>query len=108
MRKKHTKLVRDKIPEIIDRSQKKYECKILSRTEFIEALQDKIVEEAGEIAKASNSEEIIQEIADLYEVIDTLLMVKNIERELVLTAQQQKKQARGGFARRLQLIWTEE
>ena len=108
MRQEHNKLVRDRIPEIIANSQKKHKCKILSQSEFIVALKSKIIEEAKEISEARNSEELIQEIADLYEALDTLLVAKQIESEQVIRARQEKKQARGGFERRIKLIWTED
>ncbi|MDJ0725770.1 MAG: nucleoside triphosphate pyrophosphohydrolase [Prochloraceae cyanobacterium] len=108
MRKEHNKLVRDKIPEIIGKSQKQYKQTILSKTEFVAALKNKIIEEAQEASKAENSTELIQEIADLYEVIDTLLTIKGIKSEEVLKVKREKKQEKGGFEKRIKLIWTEE
>jgi len=108
MRQEHNKLVRDNIPEIIDREGKKYKCKILSQSDFIAALKSKIIEEAKEIAAASNREELIQEVADLYEAIDTLLSAKQIEPEQIIKAKQEKQKAKGGFQKRIKLIWTEE
>ncbi|MGF1485657.1 MAG: nucleotide pyrophosphohydrolase [Prochloraceae cyanobacterium] len=108
MRQEHNKLVRDNIPEIIEREEKKYKCKILSQSEFIAALKSKIIEEAQEIAASSDREELIQEVADLYEAVDTLLSAKQIEREKIIKAKQEKQKAKGGFQKRIKLIWTEE
>jgi predicted house-cleaning noncanonical NTP pyrophosphatase (MazG superfamily) len=50
MRTEHNKLVRDKIPEIIRNSGNQCEITILSNLDYIEALRDKLVEEAQEVA----------------------------------------------------------
>jgi predicted house-cleaning noncanonical NTP pyrophosphatase (MazG superfamily) len=106
MRKEYNKLVRDRIPEIIQ--QNGLECKILTLTksEYCQALRQKLIEEAQEAAEAS--EELIAELADLYEVIDALLETYGINRELVLAEQQRRRSDRGGFERRIKLLWTEK
>jgi predicted house-cleaning noncanonical NTP pyrophosphatase (MazG superfamily) len=108
MRQEHNKLVRDYIPEIASKSGKRCEVKILSESDFIQALKKKLVEEAEEAANSNSSIELIKELADLYEVIDTILLATGIERETLLAQQKQKREERGGFEKRLQLIWTEE
>ena len=104
-RQEYNKLVRDKIPEIIQQAGR--ECKIttLSNAEYLEALRQKLIEEAQEAAFAS-SNDLVKELADLYEVIDAILIVLKIERETVLAVQKHRQQERGGFECKIKLLWT--
>jgi hypothetical protein len=52
-------------------------------------------------------EDLATELADLEEVVDALMQVYGLTRESVLRMQQQRRAARGGFARRLRLLWTD-
>jgi predicted house-cleaning noncanonical NTP pyrophosphatase (MazG superfamily) len=105
MRTEYNKLVRDKIPEIIRQSGNQCEVTIFSDTEYLEALRQKLIEEAQEAAIAS-SDELVKELADLYEVIDTILTATGIEREAVLAVQQQRREERGEFEGKIKLLWT--
>ena len=100
------KLVRDQIPEIIRQGGNECEVKFLSDTEYLTALRNKLIEEAQEAASATK-EDLVEELADLYEVIDSILVTLNIERVKVFTAQIKKRKERGGFEQRIQLLWTE-
>ena len=71
----YNKLVRDKIPEIIAKSGKKAKVRTLQGEELKRALKCKLVEEANELLYADTEEEIIEEIADVLEVLG-LLQVK--------------------------------
>jgi predicted house-cleaning noncanonical NTP pyrophosphatase (MazG superfamily) len=97
------KLVRDYIPQLIRQGGKKVTIKSLSTPEYQKALLTKLVEEAREAARATNLDELIEEIADVYEVIDALLTSYNLDREVILAAQVKKKREKGGFAQKLQL-----
>ena len=61
----YNKLVRDRIPEIIEKSGNKCIIEILSNEEYIEMLDKKLDEELAEYHKVEN----IEELADLLEVI---------------------------------------
>ena len=106
-RTEHNKLVRDKIPEIIRTSGNQCETTILSNLDYIEALRQKLVEEAKEVAIA-NPEELAQELADVLEVIDTLMTATGIEPEKIREIQTEKRSQRGGFDNRIKLLWTEK
>lgn len=106
MRKEYNKLVRDRIPEIIQQNGLECQCITLTRTEYCQALRQKLIEEAQEAAEAN--EDIITELADLYEVIDALLETYGINRELVLAEQERRRSDRGGFEQRIKLLWTEQ
>jgi predicted house-cleaning noncanonical NTP pyrophosphatase (MazG superfamily) len=108
MRQNYNKLVRDKIPDIILSSENQCEIAILSNSEYIQALKEKLLEEVREVYESNSREEFLLEIADLYEVIDTFLVAQNIEREEVLKKQKQRREERGGFQKRICLLWTEK
>lgn len=96
MEKTYNKLVRDHIPDIINAEGRQYGTEIMSDNEYRRALLTKLVEETREIAVADR-DELAKEIADLYEVIDALLLVFGLVQELILAMQQ----------KRIKLLWTE-
>ncbi|XWK91248.1 MAG: nucleoside triphosphate pyrophosphohydrolase [Phormidium sp.] len=106
MRKEYHKLVRDKIPEIIQQSGLKCETLTISESEYRQALRQKVVEEAQEIA-AADEENLIMELADIYEVIDAIRETYGINRELIIAEQMRRRNERGGFQKRIKLLWTE-
>ncbi len=106
MRQEYNKLVRDYIPEIIRQSGNQCEVAIMSEAEFRQALREKLLEEAQETAAAS-PQDLVSELADLQEVMDALLAVYGIEREDMLKEQRRKRTERGGFERRIRLLWTD-
>ena len=70
----YNKLVRDKIPEVIEASGKKYEVEILSDEKYLEYLNKKIMEEVKEYLESGE----VEELADLEEVLRAILNVKKI------------------------------
>lgn len=73
----YNKLVRDKIPDIIDENGENTKCIIMKGVGLIRQLKNKIIEESYEILEANSEEELLEEIADLEEVC--IALVKNIE-----------------------------
>ena len=108
MRITYNKLIRDNIPAIITATGKPFETDAYDESGYQQALRQKLVEEAKEVSAANEQKELIKEIADLYEVVDALLAASGISREVVLAKQQQRREERGGFGRRLQLLWVDE
>lgn len=98
----YNKLVRDKIPDIIEQSGNQCEIVILSDQDYQQALRQKLIEEATEVAQAQNTQ-LAEELADLYEVIDSLLMAAGINPETVVAQQQKKQEERGSFQEKIQL-----
>ena len=107
MRQEYNKLIRDNIPDIIRQHQVNFETKILSEEQYRQALRQKLLEEAAEAATA-NDENLVMELADLYEVIDALMAVYGISLETVQETQNQRRRERGGFTQRLMLLWTDD
>lgn len=106
MRQEHNKLIRDRIPEIIRQAERECKVETISQPEYHQALLKKLVEEAKEAAEAK-PDNLVEELADIYEVIDVILANLGIDKNLVLTRQKQKRQDKGGFTKKLRLLWTE-
>ncbi len=107
MRITYDKLVRDRIPEIMDGAGVRYEIDTLEPDAFREALLAKVVEEAEELRAATGRGEVVKEIADVFEVLDALMALEGIEAGEVFEVQATRRRDRGGFERRLVLRWTE-
>ena len=106
MPQEHNKLIRDRIPEIIRQTGRKCEVKKMSQSEYHQALLDKLIEEAKEAAEAK-PDDLVEELADIYEVIDAILNNAEIDKRLILVEQEQKRQEKGGFNKKFRLLWTE-
>jgi predicted house-cleaning noncanonical NTP pyrophosphatase (MazG superfamily) len=106
MRKEYNKLVRDHIPEIIRQDGRQCGVEVMPEDEYVRALKDKLIEEAQEAAVA-RPEDLVKELADLYEVMDALMAASGIDHRAVLAKQEERRQNRGGFDQRLRLLWTD-
>jgi predicted house-cleaning noncanonical NTP pyrophosphatase (MazG superfamily) len=89
----YNKLVRDKIPQIIEADGKKCETRIAAKEELIELLESKLMEEAAEFSEANN----LEELADLMEVVFGLANVLGYSEEELLKKREAKREQRGGF-----------
>ena len=107
MRITYDKLIRDRIPEIMDRDGVRYEVDELESDSYREALAAKVVEEAEELRAASAREDVVKELADVLEVLEAVMRFDGIDMGEVRTVQAVRREARGGFERRLRLRWTE-
>jgi len=93
----YNKLVRDKIPEIIRAEGRKAEVSIIADDEhFLEALGDKLIEEAKEFSESKK----IEELADIVEIIYTILELKHLSLAFLEKIRKAKREARGAFTRR--------
>jgi predicted house-cleaning noncanonical NTP pyrophosphatase (MazG superfamily) len=107
-KKTHNKLIRDKIPEIIEKDGGKYKIRVLGNEEYKKELLKKIVEEAKEVSDASgNKKEFTKELGDVLEVIDYLVDVFDLNKEEIEKVRQERKGLRGGFDKKLFLEYTE-
>ncbi len=101
----YNKLVRDKIPENIDKMEgRKSNYKILEDKEYIEELDKKLFEEAHEFIE----EHSVEELADLMEVIYTIMKINNISMNDVENARKIKRDKKGGFNNKIYLINVEQ
>lgn len=104
---KYNKLVRDKIPEIIESNGEKPIIRILNDAEYNEELIKKLNEEYHEVIEA-DEESIIEELADMLEVMESIALLHNKTLEDILDAKEKKKIKRGGFSRKLYLKGVEK
>ena len=101
----YNKLVRDKIPEVINNSDgKKANYKILNDNEYLQELDKKLFEEAHEFVE----EHSVEELADLMEVIYAIMKTKNISFEDVKIARDIKNDRKGAFNDKVYLISVEQ
>lgn len=96
-----SKLVRDKIIEIKQKNGQNPEYDILKSVEYLQALKNKLVEESSEVAQTTTEEELLEELADLQEVMDCLLRQAKISKTQLKLAQIKKNEAKGSFKKRI-------
>lgn len=101
--KKDGKLVRDKIPEIIENSGKEPIIRVLDDTEYKEELLKKLYEEYNEVIETKTKEETLEECSDVLEVLIALLEYNGYTLEDLLKCRDEKKEKRGAFQKRLYL-----
>lgn len=104
----HNKLVRDHIPNIIEKTGKKFSTKILSNDEYITELRKKAYEELEEYINTNNKEEAVEELADLLEIVHALAEFHGSSFEEVEGVRKEKAAKRGGFKEKLYLIEVED
>ena len=91
------KLVRDKIPEIIEKASKKPITHIADESEYWDKLKLKLQEEVDEVLEADSPEEVKEELADILEVINAICDFKNIDKKDLESLRIKKAEERGGF-----------
>jgi predicted house-cleaning noncanonical NTP pyrophosphatase (MazG superfamily) len=106
MVQRYNKLVRDHIPAIIEAEGRQCATEIMNETDYIQALLQKLLEEAQEVAEATVDKRVI-ELADLYEVVDAILTSHSLQEADIREIQAQRRKERGGFVQRIKLLWTE-
>lgn len=104
---KYNKLVRDKIPEIIESNGEKPIIRVLNDAEYNEELIKKLNEEYHEVIEA-DEESVIEELADMLEVMESIALLHNKTLEDILDTKEKKKIKRGGFSKKLYLKGVEK
>jgi predicted house-cleaning noncanonical NTP pyrophosphatase (MazG superfamily) len=103
----YNKLVRDKIPQIIDSKGKVFSTKTLNDEDYIKYLKEKAYEELDEYFVALTDAEAVEELADLLEVIRALAKQHGSTIEGVEAVRKDKAVKRGGFNEKVFLIEVE-
>ena len=93
------KLVRDRIPEIVEQSGKTCVCSVLSNEDYLKMLDEKLNEELAEYQESKSMEEL----ADLLEVMYAVAAARGSSMEEVEKIRVKKKEKRGGFEKRILL-----
>lgn len=104
MIKTYNKLVRNRIPEIIEESGAKCKTEILSDEKYLEMIDAKLDEELIEYHKDKN----IEELADLLEVIRAATVARGYTLDELEAVRARKFEKRGGFDNKILLIEVEE
>lgn len=95
------KLVRDRIPELMAEPGNVLEVLTLDHKAHILALKEKLKEEAQEVFVAKSREQLIEEIADVTEVLDALTLKLSIKKSEIEAIKRTKSLKKGGFDRGL-------
>ena len=102
MIKKYNKLVRDRIPEIIESSGRTCVTEILSDEDYLKMLDAKLDEELLEYHRSHD----VEELADLLEVIRAAALAQGCTLEELERIRADKAAVRGGFEKKILLIET--
>ena len=104
----YNKLVRDKIPEVIEKDGDECKYEQLDEEEYRSMLREKFIEEAKELIAAEGEDEIINELSDFLELIEAVQDLEQISSDDVINKKAQKREERGGFTKRIKLISVKE
>lgn len=97
--KAYHKLVRDRIPEIIEADGKTCVTEILPDEQYLEMLDTKLNEELAEYQESKS----LEELADLLEVIRAVAVARGWTWGQLEQIRQEKAAQRGGFERKILL-----
>ena len=103
MTKVYDKLVRDKIPEIIENNGEIPITTVLGDNEYRRELYRKLTEECQEVLNATSKEQLIEELADVLEVLKSIAALENSNMADVVEVAQHKRLVKGGFNKRIYL-----
>ena len=95
------KLVRDNIPNIIENNGEKAITRILSDKEYRVELYKKLLEESQEVINSQDTEDILEELADVLEVLKSIAELENRNLDDVIEIANQKRLKRGGFSKKI-------
>ena len=104
MKKNYNKLVRDRIPEIIEAGGNTCTVQVLSDKDYLTMLDAKLTEELAEYHADGNPEEL----ADLLEVIYAAAQARGVSVEALEEIRAAKAQKRGAFQKKLLLVDVDE
>lgn len=99
----HNKLVRDRIPEIIEADGKHCSAETLSDEEYLPLLERKLDEELAEYQDSKS----LEELADLLEVIQAVVKARGWTMAELERVRAEKAAERGGFDEKILLkeVW---
>jgi predicted house-cleaning noncanonical NTP pyrophosphatase (MazG superfamily) len=95
------KLWRDKAHFMLQDTGSIIHTKKLDDEQFAQELRVKLLEETLEVQAATTDKELQEEIADVFEVLDTIMRLHNISQQEVRSIQQAKRELRGGLNDRI-------
>ncbi|MCL2426951.1 MAG: nucleoside triphosphate pyrophosphohydrolase [Oscillospiraceae bacterium] len=99
-RKIFNKLVRDRIPEIIESHGNIPEIEVLDDLAYSKALDEKLREECNELFEANSREAKVEEIADTLKVLHAIADTLNITMDEIENVRKHKQEKRGAFKKK--------
>ena len=93
------KLVRDLVPQDIEKSGCSLTFSNVDKDFFLEKLKEKLMEEAKEVCEAENEKEIQEELADLLEVLRSIAYFYNLNLDDIIRSAEEKKERKGDFSK---------
>lgn len=103
--KVYNKLVRDKIPQIIENNGRKAVYRYLNdNTEYLNELEKKLNEELNEYQDSKS----LEEMADILEVLFSLCIARGYSVEELLKMREEKAMIRGSFKEKIFLERVED
>ncbi|MBQ8642477.1 MAG: nucleoside triphosphate pyrophosphohydrolase [Clostridia bacterium] len=103
MKKRYHKLIRDRIPEIIRAKGQTCVTERLDDVSWRVMLTEKLTEECGEVLAAETDADVLEELADVLEVVYTMAADRGCSAEALERIRQEKAEKRGRFTGRLLL-----
>ncbi|MGG6431515.1 phosphoribosyl-ATP pyrophosphohydrolase [Anoxybacillus sp. D401a] len=100
----YNKLVRDKIPQVIEKAGKTFTVRTLSNEEYRQELRKKAFEELEEYMNATDDRTAVEELADLLEIVHALAQCHGVTIDQVEAVRAEKAEKRGGFQEKIFLI----
>jgi len=100
----YNKLVRDKIPERLEKTVKCFSTRVVEGDEYYKSLNNKLQEEVNEYFESGS----IEELADIQEVLLAILDFKNVKLDEFEQIRLDKVQERGVFKQKIFLEYVEE
>lgn len=101
MEKVYNKLVRDNIPKIINEDGCNSVIRVLNDQEYKTELEKKLLEEYNEVLGTITTEERIEELADMLEIIQALAILENKTLDDIVEIAKIKRLKRGGFEKKI-------
>ena len=95
------KLVRNKVPDLIKKSNRTPVTRVLQMEEFRNALKEKIFEEVEEFFTADDQRQRVEEMADILEVLKSLCETHAIFIGEVINVAKNKREKRGDFSEKI-------
>jgi len=98
---KFDKLVRDKVPDRMHKKNIHISYYAMDHDEYIRELKRKLLEEAEEVVEANSKDDLIEELADVLEVVYALSVACEISLDQIEDIRNIKKENRGGFEKKI-------
>lgn len=105
----YNKLIRDNIPNKIRNKGEECEARMIEDdAEFEQELLKKVKEEASALSMVRTREDLLDEFADLMEVLDALKEFHNLSPEEMREVRVENQQKKGSFKHRYFLHWSSD